>query len=225
MNTKFLMFRTLIPLIFLSACASTVPEPTEAIPVVVATDPIPTAELVVMTATESMPTTTAPPKGPRYYPLSTRTGIADIDAVLTAVESGDSQELRDLVRFTTVACTTAEGLGGPPKCRGNETDGTLVHVLPFIGSEGSFLRESELSSFPGVKVIGLYAVYSVSASAYSEEAYPAGEYAVAFKAGENQPSVVIQIQNGIVRMDFLYPPTSLDEVIQRDAAELILAPK
>ena len=225
MNTKFVMFRTLISLIFLSACASTVPEPPEAIPVVVTTDPIPTAELVVMTATESMPITTAPPKGPRYYPLSTRTGIADIDAVLTAVESGDSQELRDLVRFTTVACTTAEGLGGPPKCRGNEADGTLVHVLPFIGSEEVSCAESELSSFPGVKVIGLYAVYRVSASAYSEEAYPAGEYAVAFKVGENQPSVVIQIQNGIVRMDFLYSPTSLDEVIQRDAAELILAPK
>jgi len=225
MNTKIVMFQVLVSLILLSACASAVPEPTEVIPIVVSTDPIPTTELIVMTATEPIPTTTARPRGSGYYPLSTRTGIAEVDAVLAAVESGDPQALRDLVHFTTVACTTAEGLGGPPKCREGEAGGTLVTVLPFLGPEGSFLDESELSSFPGVNVIGLYAVYSVTDSAYSEEASPAGEYAVAFNAEENQPNVVIQIRNGIVRMDFLYPPASLDDVIQRDAAELILAPK
>jgi hypothetical protein len=163
--------------------------------------------------------------GPEYYPLSTRTGIADIDAVLAAVESGDPQQLRDLVRFTTVECTNAEGLGGPPKCREGEAEGTLVNVLPFLGPEGHFLYESEISKFPGVNVLGLYAVYAVSDSAYSEEAYPAGEYAAMFTTEDDQTAIVLQIREGVVRIDYLYSPTSWGEVIQRDASELILAPK
>ena len=213
MYRKTMMVHFLISLSLLSACASTVPESTSM------------EERIVMTATQPVPTITAKPGSPGYYPLSTRTGIADIDAVLAAVESGDPQQLRDLVHITTIACTKAEGLGGPPKCMQNEAEGTLVKVLPIIGPEGQFLREWEISKFPGVYVIGLYAVYSVSDSAYSEEAYPAGEYAAMFKAGENQPNVVIQIRGGIVRIDYLYPPISLDETIQRDASELVLAPE
>jgi hypothetical protein len=159
-----------------------------------------------------------------FYPLSMRTGDTDVDAVLAAVESGDPQQLRDLFRFTTVACTTAEGLGGPPKCQDGEAEGTPVEVLPFLGSEGHFLRAADVSNFPGVDVTGLYAVYKVSDAAYSEEEYPVGEYAVMFVGDENQPGIVIQIRDGIVRIDYLYSPTYLDETIQRDAEELIFAP-
>jgi len=159
-----------------------------------------------------------------FHSLSTRTGIEDVDAVLEAVESGDPQQLRDLIRFTPVACTKADGLGGPPKCLDDEAEGTIVDVLPFLGSEGHFLRKTDVSDFSGVSVISLYAVYKVADSAYSEEAYPAGEYAVMFKGGENQADIVMQVRGGIVRMDYLYPPTSLDDAIQRDASELILAP-
>jgi hypothetical protein len=153
-----------------------------------------------------------------------RTGIEDVDAVLAAVESGDPKQLRDLIHFTTVACTKAEGLGGPPKCQGEEAEGTPVEVLPFLGPEGHFLRKVDVSNFPGVDVTGLYAVYKVSDTAYSEEAYPAGEYAVMFAGDENQPGIVIQIRDGVVRIDYLYSSAYLDETIQRDAAELILAP-
>ena len=160
-----------------------------------------------------------------FYPLSTRTGVKEVDAVLAVVESGDPQQLRDLIRFTTVGCTKAEGLGGPPKCQGGEAEGTLVEVLPFLGSEGHFLWAADVSNFPGVDVTSLYAVYKVSDSAYSEEAYPVGEYAVMFVGDENQPGIVIQIRDGVVRIDYLYSPAYLDETIQRDASELILAPK
>lgn len=160
-----------------------------------------------------------------FYPLSTRTGIAEVDAVLVAVESRDPQQLRDLIRFTTVGCTKADGLGGPPKCQDGEAEGTLVEVLAFLGSEGHFLRAADVSDFPGVDVIGLYAVYKVSDAAYSEEAYPVGEYAVMFVGDENQPGIVIQIWDGVVRIDYLYSSAYLDETIQRDAAELILVSK
>jgi len=208
MRIKTVMVHLLVSLIFLSACA-----------------PAASAEPVAPTATQPVPTAPVETGGPEYYPLSTRTGIPDVDAVLAAVESGDPQALRDLVRYTTVGCTNAEGLGGPPKCREGEAEGTLVNVLPFLGSEGHFLHESELSSFPGVNVIGLYAVYVVSDSAYSEEAYTTGEYAAMFTTEDDQTVIVLQIREGIVRIDYLYSPTSWGDVIQRDASELILAPK
>lgn len=159
-----------------------------------------------------------------FHPLSTRTGVADVDAILAAVESGDPQQLRDLIRFTTVGCTKTDGLGGPPKCQDDEVEGTLVEVLPFLGSEGHFLRKADIMNFSGVNAVGVYAVYKVSNAAFSEDAYPAGEYAVVFISQENQPDIVVQIRAGIVRIDYLFPPISLGDVVQRDSTELILAP-
>jgi len=214
----------LVSFVVLSACA----------PVASAEPAMPTA---ASTATEKpkahqaslSPTgttsATEEPKNSDYYPLSTRTGIAGVDEVLAAVESSDVQVLRDLVRFTTVGCTKAEGMGGPPKCDAGEAEGTLVTVLPLIGSEGSFMREADLSNFLPIEMTGIFAVYSVSASAYSEEAYPAGEYAAVFATIEDQIFVVFHIRRGIVRMDTVFSPSSRDTTIQRDALELILAPK
>lgn len=206
MNTKSLAVCFILMMTALSGCASPVSPTAEESPIPLSTDSV--------VGTDEA----------GFYSLSTRTGIAEVDAVLAAVESGDPQQLRALFRFTTVACTKADGLGGPPKCQENEAEGTFVDVFPFLGPEGHFIREAELSNFPGVNVISVYAVYQVSNSAYSEDAYPAGEYAVVFNGHENQPNVIVQIRNGIVRMDYIFPTTSLDEIIQRDSIKLILAP-
>ena len=195
--------------LLLSACVSSASTQVESNPTLI--------EPTSINVTESIPL--------GYFPLSTRTGVADVDVVIAAVESADPQQVRDLIRFTTVACTKADGLGGPPKCQDNEADETPVDVLPFLGPEGHFLRKAELSNFPGVSVIGIYAAYKVSETAYSEEAYPAGEYAIVFKGGENQPDVVFQVRDGIVRIDYIYQPTSLDVIIQRDAAQMLLVPQ
>lgn len=208
MSNKLYTMCILLSLL-LSACASSTSAPEETIPALIE----PTSIIVSETK----------PVG--YFPLSTRTGVADVDVVIAAVESADPQQLRDLIRFTSVACTNADGLGGPPKCQDDEAEGTPVEVLSFLGPEGHFLRKAELSNFPGVSVIGIYAAYQVSETAYSEDAYPAGEYAVIFKGGENLPDVVFQVRGGIVRIDYLYQPTSLDVIIQRDVAQMLLVPQ
>ena len=223
MNTKT-MICLLISILLLSACApvaSAEPAAPTAVPTATEKPKIPEPSA---TSTE-IPTATGESKSLKYYPLSTRTGVADVDDVIAAVESGDVQALRDLIRFTKVGCTKAEGMGGPPKCREGEAEGTLVNVLPLLGPEGSFIHEAELSNFQPVDMTGIFAVYSVSASAYAEEAYPAGEYAAMFTTVEDQIFIVFQIREGIVRMDTVFSPTSRDTVIQRDASELILAPK
>ena len=65
-------------------------------------------------------------------------------------------------------------------------------------------------------------MYSVSDSAYSEEASPAGEYAAMFTTEIDQIFIVYQIREGIVRIDTMFSPTSRDAVIQLDASEMIL---
>jgi len=161
----------------------------------------------------------------RAHPLSVRTGIEEIDRILEA--SGDVQKLRSLIALTSAKCTKQDGLGGPPKCLPGEEEGTPVEVLPFLGPEGSFLRKAEIENWPGFESSGIYAIYEVSSKAYSDENYPAGQYSILFLGNENQPAISLRIKDGrIVRVDYVFDDSSdsLEAMLQREAARLILAP-
>ncbi len=162
------------------------------------------------------------------YPLDIKTNVEAVDKVLAAVASGNIQELRSLIRYTTAPCTTADGLGGPPKCREGEAEGTLLEILPFMEGEGSFLRKNDIGNWPGVDASAVYAVYRVAKDVQVEEYYPSGEYAIVFLGPPNQPAVSVRIDDGgIVRIDSLFDtsPEALKLVMERDALEVILAPK
>ena len=163
-----------------------------------------------------------------FYPLSTRTGVADIDLILAAVESGETQQVRNLLRFITIPCTTTEGLGGPPRCRENESDGTLIEVFPFLGSEGAYLFKEKLDLWIGIDVTRLYAVYRNSERVYSDENFPAGEFAILLLSEDNIPGTVLQITNGqIVRIDTVFDTSTqgLLDYLQVYASEMLLPPK
>jgi hypothetical protein len=180
-------------------------------------------------STPTQATTPEPPAKSAQddHPLETRVGIREVDQVIEAVASGKPQLLHSLVKFTTAKCTLLDGLGGPPKCRAGETEGTPVKVLPFLSSEGSFLRKDEIENWPGIEASGLYAVYRVSADVRSEECYPAGEIAIMFSGPKNEPASSLRLSAGrIVRVDQIFDPSpvSLEAILQREASELILAP-
>jgi len=159
------------------------------------------------------------------HPLTTRTGLEEIDRILEA--SGDVQKLRSLIQFTSTKCTRRDGLGGPPKCLPGEVEGAPVDVLPFLGPEGYFLRKDEIKNWQGFETSGLYAIYEVSLDAFSDENYPAGQYAILFLGKENQPAISLHVSNGrIVRVDTIFDDSreSLDTTLQREAAKWILAP-
>jgi len=161
------------------------------------------------------------------HPLETRVGIEEVDNVINAVASGEPQLLRSLVMFTPAKCTRLDGLGGPPKCRAGEAEGTPVEVLPFLSSEGSFLHRDEIENWQGIEASGLYAVYRVSTDIRSEEYYPAGEIAIIFSGPKNRPASSLRLSAGrIVRVDQIFDtsPESLDAILKREASELILAP-
>lgn len=166
-----------------------------------------------------------PRAGESYHPLTARTGIDQVDHVLDAVASGDSGQLRSLIQFTEAVCTQREGLGGPPKCRAGESEGTLVEVLPFLGSEGSFIPRDEIGEWQGIDVSGLYAIYEVSPDIIVEEYYPPGDYAILFAGRDDHSPVALRLTDGrIVRVDYIAGRESLNAILEREASRLILAP-
>src|SRR5688572_2427635 len=181
----------------------------------------------LLLAAPKQETAPEPTSAQNYHSLETRVGIEEIDNVIAAVANGDLQLLRSFVKFTLAKCTLLDGLGGPPKCRAGEAEGTPVEALPFLGSEGSFIRRDEIEIWQGIEVSGLYAIYRVSAAVQSEEYYPAGEVAIIFVAPENRPTVSLRLSKGaIVRVDHIFDtsPKSLKAILQPEASELILAP-
>jgi hypothetical protein len=134
----------------------------------------------------------------------TVTGLADLDAIIAAVTAGDKTAVKAGMQFVETKCTTAEGLGGAPKCAKNEPDGTPVEVFPFIGpGEGSYLRKADLQGWEGLPALKLYAVYRVSKAVYSDANNPAGEYALVFTGEpQDQTAFTLQVRQGkIVRKD------------------------
>jgi hypothetical protein len=154
----------------------------------------------------------------------TRTGIEDVDHIIDVVLGASVNTMQDVLVFTVTGCTHAEGLGGPPKCREGESEGTLVEVLPILGAEGYFLRRDEIDQWRGIEVAGLYAAYSVSEFAYSEEGYPVGQFAVIFIHVSGDTSVALQIDGGgIVRIDYVLGD-SPNTKLWSEADEVILPP-
>lgn len=160
------------------------------------------------------------------YSLNATTGIAEVDDVIAAVASGDRQRLISLIKYTSAPCTNAEGLGGPPKCRAGEAEGTVSEVLPFLSSEGHHLRKDEIEQWQDVDATGLYAIYRVAEQTAVEEYFPAGEYAVILKRPDGLATSLRIADGGIVRVDDIFEVTqsSLESLIQRDAVEVILEP-
>ena len=98
-----------------------------------------------------------------------------------------------------------------------------MEVLPSLGSEGSFLRKDEAENFPGLHVQGLYAIYRVPDSVFSDPNFPAGDYAIVYVSDGNIPEIVLQVRNGkIVRIDygFGYPTHTIPE----DVTDFVLEP-
>lgn len=180
------------------------------------------------TPTSSPPSahgTPTPPTG-TVHPPDTRTGIEEVDAIIDAIVAGGIDARRELVQYTTTGCTTALGLGGPPKCESGEVEGTLVEVFPFLRAEGEYVRRESIGRVLRFAVEGLYAVYRVPDDAYEEEYWPAGEYGIVFTREEDGLAVTVLVDGGgIVRIDFGWQVgDSPAMVIERSAGELLLPP-
>jgi hypothetical protein len=184
------------------------------------------------TATATPPPTAVPTEevlgvlaeGGLVHLAGVRTGLEEVDPIIDTVLAGDLNAFRQQVQFTISNCTQEMALGGPPKCREGESDGTRVEVLPFMGPEGHFLRRDEMNSWQGIDAVGLFAVYRVSEEAFSSEDYPGGEYGIVFRTRDPNVLVTLRVENGwVVRVDSAFgTPPEID--FGRVAQEMILLP-
>lgn len=156
---------------------------------------------------------------------SQTTGIAIVDEVIAAVLSGDGDLTFPLINFTTAGCTAAEGLGGPPKCLPGQPEGDPVDYLSVLGpGEGVTVPPDEVNSLLPLPAESLHGVYRVPEDAFEEPGWPVGEYGLVFSSTDSfTPSFTVRVdEGGIVRLDYHMEPA--EEVLERDAGEIILGP-
>ena len=181
--------------------------------------PMPTAVTPSLAATLPV---TAPTDEP-LHPPGTHTGIAEVDAIIDAALGGDVAAVRELIRYTVTACTTADGLGGPPKCEPGERPGTEVTVFPILGSEGAFVRPNSIDTLLPLGAKGLYAVYRVRSGTPGERYWPAGKYGIVFLRKDGSALTLLADEGHIVRIVYGWP-APLSEMIEPYLGDLVLQP-
>jgi hypothetical protein len=135
-------------------------------------------------------------------PAGVRTNVRDVDLIIDAVLANDIDARRELLAYVVTPCTTAQGMGGPPKCLPGEVNGTPVEVFPFLGEEGEHVRRAAIDRILQFAVEGLYGVYRVPGSAFRAEYWPAGTYGLIFVAKGLQRQATILVTDGkIVRIE------------------------
>ena len=126
------------------------------------------------TATEVVPTPEASATSLPDEPLPTAglTGIAELDAVVEAIRSGDVEAVRELMRLTTFECTTELGLPPPPPCPEGVPAGSPVENFPFTTCETAMLTAADLDQLAG-SIAGreVYGAYDASGAAFFDETY------------------------------------------------------
>jgi hypothetical protein len=199
-------------------------------------EPEATAQPTPMLTATAQPSTAAP---------GSATGIAELDLLAEAILSNDVAARRELVRYTTAGCTTADGLGGPPKCDPGQAEGTPVDYLPVLGpGEGVPVLPEAIDDLLDFPVGTLYAAFQRTDEPIRDIHYAPGEYGLFFTTGEGETNVQFILvhaddQGYIVRIDYLACPVDAEgniiepdgmtcspqQVMAHDAGEVLLAPQ
>jgi len=150
--------------------------------------------------------------------------MAEIMPVLDAMVGSGSRKA--VIEYITTPCTHADGLGGPPKCKDEQEEGTLVEVFPILFGEGSFVEPADINRSLEIMIKDLYAVYRVEQPEHPEAYWPSGNYALLFERTQNDIPfpVTAYVKDGkIVRLMFSIGMTPA-EILSGIPLEQILIP-
>jgi hypothetical protein len=114
-------------------------------PATATSTPAPPTATATPTSTPTPTATATPEPDVVYYAADTRTGVEILDAAIEAATSADFAALSALVVVEPTACTTAQGIGGPPKCPAGSAEGTLLTRFGVIHCEGGWSEAEFLS--------------------------------------------------------------------------------
>jgi hypothetical protein len=119
------------------------------------------------------------------YPRGTHTGVARVDRVLDAVDSGKAARVADLIGAFKIACAARPGHSIPsrPQCKPGEQPGTRVEVFWAASCQPYFVRVED-----AVNVISgwvssppqLYAIYRISDDVRHGTAVPRGGFGIVY---------------------------------------------
>jgi hypothetical protein len=153
----------------------------------------------------------------------------ELGPILRVMLGGALDDQIAVIQYTRVACTTVEGLGGPPPCPEGVAEGTEIEVFPTLGSEGSFVAPENMQTFLSNSILkSLYAVYRVKPNPNIEPYFPEGEYAMLFERDLNDISlpVVLRVVDGrIVRMDFSIGVSAADLLKEVPVEDVLVTPQ
>ena len=165
------------------------------------------------------------------HPIGTRSGDAAIDAVISALETGDRQAIARLLRFETVGCTHALGIGGPPKCGQDDAEGTPFQVLPNSGCEGGWWLGPELQTIQVLsRFVKTYSGASLSAvyrPPVSVQRRYTGEYIIVYvrDTGFGRAALVIGVTDGRIVSTGSGCDTKPEDILRgAQGATVVLAP-
>jgi hypothetical protein len=136
------------------------------------------------------PEATSTPAEDVTAPRGDRTGLPEIDAVIAAVETGNTAAIRALMRTTPQTCTFGSGLGGA-HCEPNEFEGDIVETFSWSSCEGGWFR---LDLDKEAESIRCSAVELFAVSAPGQEG---GRWAVAYSNGSGGGRV-LRIDHGFI---------------------------
>jgi hypothetical protein len=166
---------------------------------------------------------------PLAHPKGTRTGNAEVDPVLAALETGDPATIESVVSFTPVPCETNPlGIGAPPACKPGMPEGTPIEALPSSCMEGTFILKEEFRSNPDFGLFSLSGVYAVYRQSQSTVATvppygPAGSYVAVYRGFAEFSTLVVIDQGKIARVSFCQPrPMDVTKDVPPD--NLVLPP-
>jgi hypothetical protein len=154
-------------------------------------EPAPTATPTPTASASATPTPTATPSPTPTPPLPLATTGASIPPVvaevIAAVTARQVGPLERLVQYQQVACTTAQGAGGPPKCQGSDPVGTVYRRFPSGACEGEWAVDAApVLAQIVTSVGGLYGVATLAPPQQDPEPYwPKGDVVVMFSGGSN----------------------------------------
>jgi hypothetical protein len=161
--------------------------------------------------------------GAALAPTGTVSNIPEVDAIVADLLAGDAAAFSAHFALTDTTCTTAIGLGGPPKCSdfpGSPPDGTPVSAFPYGVCEGAWTTDPEglanallanqpgmprpdplLPSGSGLRLFGVAAFDPPQPLYANEPGFPVLEYAilVEYTFGSNpRQGVVLGVSAGHV---------------------------
>lgn len=159
--------------------------------------------ILTITACAVLPGTLEVSLQPEAQVLTQTLVLEELKPVLDSILFGSIDQRRELVSYTTTPCTTADGLGGPPKCESGQAEGTLVQVLPILSGEGTFSTPESIDQALDFVVMDLSAIYQVPQDAFQADHWPAAEYGLIFSREMNvvpMPLTVFVEDGRIVRL-------------------------